>query len=242
MDIIETTYSHVLNTVLNLANPIKRKIIKTECEVHKHINLKALKVLHNDKFMEEFYFFSSYLPDVNRGSVWADQDFKSSNHFYGPHGNKKDSLYGRKNAMELGIEYYFQARSLWKTGNFNNSLFYLGAALHIVQDMTVPQHANIRLLNNHREYETFVKRTYQHIDEFEVRKGAYLLNSISSYIKFNARTAIKIYKRYKVISDDETRYYHVTKCALPLAIRTTAGAMVMFYKDVLPQTIPDKTL
>lgn len=98
--------------------------------------------------------------------------------------------------------------------------------------MTIPQHANIRLLDDHRQYETFVKRTYKYIDEFKVSKGAYLLSSIESYIRFNARIAIKIYKRYQVITDDEDRYYNITKCALPLAKRTTAGAMILFYRDI----------
>lgn len=232
INILETAYSFFLNTVFDIANPIKKTIIKTECEVHKFINLNALNILKNDKYLDEFNLFSSYILDINKGTVWADQDFKSSNHFYNPYTTKRSGLYGRKDAMELGTHYYLQARSFWKVGNFKDSLFYLGAALHLIQDMTIPQHANIRLLDNHRQYETFVKRTYKYIDVFKVDHGAYLLSSIESYIKFNARTAIKIYKKYKVISDNENRYYCITKCALPLAKRTTAGAMIMFYRDV----------
>ena len=36
--------------------------------------------------------------------------------------------------------------------------------------------------------------------------------------------------------DDEERYYRVTKCSLPLAERTTAGCMLMFYKDILSKS------
>jgi phospholipase C len=123
----------------------------------------------NDGYAEEYVFFSSYISDIGQGAVWADQDFKSSNHFYNPY--KRKGLYGRKSAMDLGVEYYNKSIKLWKRGQFNQSLFYLGAALHIVQDMTIPQHANIRLLDNHRQYETFVKRTYQHVRDFQVGKG-----------------------------------------------------------------------
>ena len=165
--------------------------------------------------------------------MWADQDFKSSNHFYNLY--KRKGLYGRKSAMDLGVEYYNKSIKLWKQGEFNQSLFYLGAALHIVQDMTIPQHANIRLLDSHRQYETFVKRTYQHVRDFQVERGAYLLDSIEEYIRFNARIALKVHKRFKRITDDERRYHLVTKCALPLAKKTTAGAMVMFYNDVFPK-------
>lgn len=229
MDFLETTYDYFLKTVFIIANPFKKQIIRTQCDVHKFINIKALKILKNDKYDAEYKLFGSYIIDINKGAVWADQDFKSSNHFYHPY--KKKGLYGRKSSMDLASEYYNKAVNLWKKGDFNKSLFYLGAALHIIQDMTIPQHANIRLFDNHRQYETYVKKVYQMIDEFQVDKGAYLLDSIEEYIKFNARIAIKIYKRFQGITDDERRFYHVTRCALPLAKRTTAGAMVMFYKD-----------
>ena len=230
MSFFETTYGHILSTVLGIANPVKKRIIKTECEVHRIINVQALNILKNDGYAEEYVFFSSYISDIGQGAVWADQGFKSSNHFYNPYSKK--GLYGRKSAMDLGVEDYNKSIKLWKHGEFNQSLFYLGAALHIIQDMTIPQHANIRLLDNHRQYETFVKRTYQHLRDFQAERGAYLLDSIEEYIRFNARIALKVHKRFKKVPDDERRYHLVTKCALPLAKKTTAGAMVMFYNDV----------
>ena len=230
MSFFETTYGHILSTVLDIANPVKKRIIKTECEVHRIINIQALKILKNDGYAEEYVFFSSYISDIGQGAVWADQDFKSSNHFYNPY--KKKGLYGRKSAMDLGVEYYNKSIKLWHEGKFNKALFYLGAALHIVQDMTIPQHVNIRLLDNHRQYETFVKRTFNHVRDFQVERGAYLLDSIEEYIRFNARIALKVHKRFKRITDDERRFHMVTKCALPLAKKTTAGAMVMFYNDI----------
>lgn len=227
---IETTYNHILKTVFGIANPIKKSIMITHCRVHKSINIHALKILRNDKYLSEYNLFNSYIMDINEGAVWADQDFKSSNHFYNPY--KKKGLYGRKSALDLGIDYYSKALSLWEDGEFNKSLFYLGAALHIIQDMTVPQHANIRLLDDHHQYETYVKRTYENIGEFQVDNGTYLLDSIDDYVRFNARVAIKIHRRFNAISDNENRYYRITRCALPLAKRTTAGAMVMFYGDI----------
>lgn len=209
-------------------------MIRTECLVHKFINAQAIKILKNDKFFDQYNFFNSYIKPLNEGAVWADQDFKSTNHFYHPY--RKKGLYGRKNAMELGIKYYKKALAFWKSGEFDDSLFYLGAALHIIQDMTIPQHANVRLLDNHHQFEVFVLRTYQHVTDFQVEKGAYLLDSIENYIKFNARIAMKVHKRFKRIPDDEERFHKIAGCSLPLAERTTAGAMVMFYDEVLPQT------
>lgn len=121
MDIIETLYSDILEIVFTIINPIKKSIIKTKCEVHKSINIDALKILKNDKYLSEYNFFGYFISDINEGTVWADQNFKSSNHFYNPY--KKRGLYGRKNAMNLGVNYYYQALSLWKSGEFNKSFF-----------------------------------------------------------------------------------------------------------------------
>lgn len=103
----------------------------------------------------------------------------------------------------------------------------------MLQDMTVPQHVNIRLLDDHRQFENYVKRTYENVKAFRAYHRAYLLSSIENYMRFNARTALKIYKRFRTISNDETRYYRITKCTLPLAERTTAGAMILFYKQIM---------
>lgn len=232
MHVIESTYDYLLKAVFGIANPLKKSIIKTQCIVHKFINIQALKILSNDKYSDEYNLFSSYIQDINKGAVWADQDFKSSNHFYNPY--KKRGLYGRKSAMDLGVNYYSKACSLWKEGEFSKSSFYFGATLHIIQDMTIPQHANIRLLDNHHQYELYVKRTYQYVNDFQVEKGTYLLDTVEEYIKFNARVAIKVYKRSKTISNEEQRYFTITRCTLPLAKKTTAGAMVMFYRDIFP--------
>jgi phospholipase C len=230
MSLLERSYDTLLKAVFGISNPVKKSIIKTQCKVHKFINIHALNTLRNDKCEREYNFFLSYIEDINKGAVWADQDFKSTHHFYNPY--RKKGLYGRKSAMDLAKEYYSRALDLWKNGNFNKSLFYFGAVLHLIHDMSIPQHANIRLLDNHKQYETFVKRSYQYVQDFKADRGAYLLDTIEEFIKFNARIALKIHKRYKSISDDEERYLLITKCNLPLSQRTSAGAMIMFYNDI----------
>lgn len=85
---LECIYHRFLKTLFLLLNPLKKIIIHTECQVHKHINLHALIILKNDKRMEEYSFFYDYMEEINKGAVWADQDFKSSNHFYNPYKKK----------------------------------------------------------------------------------------------------------------------------------------------------------
>jgi phospholipase C len=70
MNLFETTYGHILSTVLGIANPVKKRIIKTECKVHRIINIQALKILKNDGYAEEYVFFSSYISDIGQGAVF----------------------------------------------------------------------------------------------------------------------------------------------------------------------------
>ncbi|MGO1469449.1 MAG: zinc dependent phospholipase C family protein [Tissierella sp.] len=227
---MELTYNKFLAKIFNFLNPIKKTIIKTKCEVHKFINVQGLEILKNDKYFKEYSFFSQYIDSMNEGAVWTDQDFKSSHHFYDP--SKNRGMYGRKSALDVGLGYYEKAVTLWNDDKDKESLFYLGAALHIIQDMTVPQHINIRLLDKHRQYENYIKRTYRYIDIFKVDKGINIKNSYEDYIDFNAWASKKIYKKYKDIKDSDKRYYLFAKFGLPLAERTTAGAMLLFYREI----------
>ena len=226
---LEATYSYILTKLFSIANPVKKSIKKTDCLVHIHLNTQALKILLKDKYIKEYNLFKFYIDSINEGAVWADQDFKSANHFYNP--IKERGLFGRTNAMELTKEYHEKALSLWKEGNYKKSMFYLGAVIHLIQDMTVPQHANIRLLDNHHKYEQYVISKYKNIEEFKADKGSYILNSMEGYIKFNSRLALAIDKEFKNIDDKTERFYRTTKYALPLAMRTTAGALILFYKE-----------
>lgn len=230
IDRLETTYNSILNRIFSIANPIKKSIKKTECKVHIFLNEHALDILLDSKFIKEYNLFDSYIWCINEGVVWADQDFKSSSHFYNPF--KKRGMYGRKSAMDLTKEYYSKALNLWRYGDQKKSMFYLGAAIHIVQDMTVPQHANIRLLDDHHQYESFVKKAYKNLEGFNNDKSPYILDTIGDYIRFNTRVSLKVYRRFKNIKENECRYFRTVKCTLPLAKRTTAGVMLLFYNDI----------
>jgi len=87
----ENAYHRFLKTAFWILNPFKKIIIKTECEVHTHINRHALTILKNDRYLAAYDFFSMGIEEIDKGAVWADQDFKSSNHFYHPY--KKKEVY-----------------------------------------------------------------------------------------------------------------------------------------------------
>ena len=153
MEVLEKIYSYVFKKILKTVNPIKKRIMKAECIVHKFINTQSLIVLKNDGHMEAYKLMKSYISDINAGVVWADQDLKSSNHFYNPHINK--GLYGSSDAKKECISYYTRALNEYFHGNIKDSMFYLGATCHLIQDLTVPQHvitSNILTRNFHREH------------------------------------------------------------------------------------------
>ncbi len=227
--IVEYSYGKLFQYTMKAINPFKKAIMTTECIVHKVINIQALEILYNDNYLEQYNLFSQYLTELNLGVVWADQDFKSSGHFYNP--IKDRGLYGNTNALTLSVNYYTFALSYLNSGDLKRAMFFLGAAAHLVQDMTVPQHANIKLLQEHHKFEKFVRDTfYRNPDYTADNKGCYL-ESIEEFIRHNALCAIKSNKRLSSIEEDEERYYAQAQYSLPLAQRSTAGLFSMFYKD-----------
>ena len=171
-----------------------------------------------------------YIDNINDGVVWADQDLKSSNHFYSP--ITKRGLYGNSNAKNECESYYNRALNEFILGNTKEAMFYLGAACHLVQDVTIPQHANVRLLNNHRSFETWIIRMHKRFHRFTVYRGGIYLNSIGQYIELNSREAIKTHEKYSHIEKEHIRFYKITSVILVMAQKTTAGVMVKFYYDM----------
>lgn len=228
--IVEYSYGKLFKYTMKAINPFKKAIVTTECFVHKVINNQALLILKNDNNIDQFELFSSYIAELNLGVVWADQDFKSSGHFYNPF--KDRGLYGNTNALTLAKNYYTFAISYWKSGDIKKAMFFLGAAAHLVQDMTVPQHANVKLLKEHYKFEKFIKDTFYDTPEYLVNdKGCYL-GSVEEYVRYNSVNAIKANRRLSYIINEEERYYNLSKYTLPLAQRSTAGLFMTFYKDV----------
>ncbi|MCG8500568.1 MAG: zinc dependent phospholipase C family protein [Firmicutes bacterium] len=230
MGVVEKTYGNIFRFALMAINPFKKAIIKTQCKVHKFINVQALEILKNDRFDDAYLLFSDYIFELNEGVVWADQDFKSIGHFYSP--SKERGLYGHHNALSLAEGYYDKAKHYWKEYDVCKAMFYLGATVHLIQDMTIPQHANIRLMDNHHQYEVFVIKVCNEADIFKASENGVYLKSIEEFISYNAKIAIKVYKKFHCVPENDKKFFRITKYVLPLAEKTTAGCFLMFYSDI----------
>ncbi|WP_298838286.1 zinc dependent phospholipase C family protein, partial [Clostridium sp.] len=150
----EATYGKTLRGLMVTINPIKKRIMKTHCIVHKFINIQAIEILKNKGYTEVNTFYKYYVKELNKGVTWADQDFKSSNHFY--HHITGTGLYGFSNALTEFNKYYKYALKFVEAGDIRQAMFYFGAACHLIQDATVPQHVNNKLLKNHRNFELWI--------------------------------------------------------------------------------------
>ncbi|MBW9169781.1 zinc dependent phospholipase C family protein [Clostridium estertheticum] len=226
----EATYGKTLKGLMVTINPIKKRIMKTHCIVHKFINIQAIEILKNKGYREVHTFYKSYVKELNNGVTWADQDFKSSNHFY--HHITGTGLYGFSNALTEFNKYYKCALRFVEAGDLRQALFYFGAACHLIQDATVPQHVNNKLLKNHRNFELWIIGRLMSDYSFPIFNEIIKQDNIEDYIKNNATFASDIYISHVHIKNKEERYRKVSTLIVQRAQKTTAGLMLNFYNEI----------
>lgn len=227
---IEITYGKTIRGIMFAVNPVKKLILKTQCITHKYINDKAVDILKNEGYIEENEFFKKYLKFINEGVTWADQDFKSSNHFY--HYEKQKGLYGFSNALDECLKYYDKALAYIDAGDIGRAMFYFGASCHLIQDATVPQHVNNNLLNKHRNFEIWIIGKILSNYPYAIKKGIKDYKNAGDYIKNNAFFANKIDMKYDYIKNVDLRYKKISEEILREAQITSAGFMLDFYNTI----------
>ena len=227
---IEATYGRTLKGLMITVNPIKKKIMKTHCIVHKFINIQAVEILKNQGYSEVHSFYKKYIKELNNGVTWADQDFKSSNHFY--HHLKGTGLYGFSNALTEFEKYYKTALKFVEEGDLRQALFYFGAACHLVQDATVPQHVNNKLLKSHRNFELWIISKLMSDYSFPIFNEIIQQDKVEDYIKSNAEFANKTYIYYANVKSKEEKYNKISVLIVQRAQKTTAGLMLNFYNEI----------
>lgn len=226
---LEKTYGSALRGLFYAVNPLKKKFLKTYCTVHKFICIQSLNILKREGYIEEYEFFKDNISFLTDGVVWADQDFKSSNHFY--HFSKGKGLYGFSNALIECEKYYNRSMFFLENGNLKKSLFYFGASCHLVQDVTVPQHVNNKLLKSHRNFELWIIKHLMSDFSFVATDGIVRYKKLDDYIVNNAFFANNIFLKNMGIMSKDKRYASIASFILKEAQRTTAGFMLDYYKD-----------
>lgn len=227
---IEAGYGKAVTGVLYMVNPVKKMMMKTNCTVHKFITMQAVAILKNDGYKEESDFFRTYISSINKGVQWADQDFKSTNHFY--HHEKGVGLYGRSDLLTETVKNYNKALKHYEADEIQKAMFDLGAALHLIQDATVPHHVNNKLLKSHRAFELWIVARLMSDFSFATYSGTKKYDRIQEYVEKNAILANQVYRKNMDVASKEQRYENIAVEILHEAQRTTAGMMLTFYEDV----------
>jgi phospholipase C len=228
---VEKTYGKALRGIFHAVNPVKKMVMKTHCTVHKFINIQGIEILRNEGYNEAYDFYKGHIRALNLGVTWADQDLKSSNHFY--HYKSGKGLYGFSDALTECKKYYGRAQGYMDAGDADKAMFWLGAACHLIQDTNVPQHVNNKLLKSHRRFELWIIGRLMSDYTFATDHGMKRFESLKEYIINNAKEANSTYMRYKDIAVRDERYHKVAAAILHEAQRVTAGVMLDFYETTV---------
>lgn len=204
------------------ADPLQHLVVRGKGETHLFCNRQAVRLLEKDGFKGGAFLLRRYWAALARGTVWADRGWKFFSHYFDPCTGKGLGYW--PSACEECEGYFWQAVAHWRRGDKERAFFYLGAAVHLVQDLCVPYHACGVAFGGHQRYENWVRR---HCWKFRTEAGGYYQvgSQPGDWVFANARLARQFYPR--ICREEE--YPAVTAVLLDHAQRTTAGFMAFFF-------------
>jgi len=161
---------------------------------------------------------------LENGVVWVDKGLKSACHYYDP--DTGTGMWLWPNAAKKCAEFFYKSLNLWQRKKHAMAMFFLGAAIHLVQDVCVPHHAANKMFNCHLEYENWVEKRKEN---YKVDRGGIyeIYVKPEEWISENARLA-KGYFHF-VGNSTQGGYHKATEELLPRAQCTTAGFLLNFY-------------
>lgn len=143
--------------LLAVASPLQDMIDRPGV-AHEFCNRQAVIILRADGFNSCADFIEQHMEQLNAGVYWADSGWKNVSHYYEPSTGK--GLWHFKTALEEFDHYAMTAAGHMRNRQYKRAFFFLGAAVHLVQDLCVPHHARAKLFHGHKEYETWVARHF----------------------------------------------------------------------------------
>lgn len=188
-------------------------------KTHVHCLQQAYDVLCQDGKEDVAIYFRSYDAWLKKGLLWADRGWKNICHYF------PNSVHWglRWPGADAECQYYFQKALTVCQKDVPKGMFYLGAALHLVQDMCVPHHAKGAVFDGHQEFERWAENN---LNSFTARQsGLYMpFAHPSQWIRHNAA---KSSAYYPLVSRErgcsEGSYFEAARTLLPLTVYTTAG-------------------
>ncbi|CAA7603373.1 phospholipase C [Acididesulfobacillus acetoxydans] len=218
-----------------LMTPVKplQVFMDAPSPTHGYCLQHAYDILCQDGKDDVAAYFRPFDRWLRKGSFWADQGWRNVCHYFFASSKFRPGA-------ETECQYYFDKAVTTCQQDITKGMFYLGAAVHLVQDMCVPHHAAGAVFDGHKEFETWAGENLQHFSAAE--SGIYMpFTGPSEWIRYNAARALTYYPLVsKGKGCDEGNYFEAARELLPLTIYTTAG-FLDFAKPVLQQacvTIP----
>ena len=194
--------------------------------VHSFCTTQSIEILRNDENILLDNKLEQYLEILNKGNAWSDEGFKSIHHFYHPKTEK--GIMGLGGADQVLRYNVLQYRRAIKQGNIKSALFFIGAALHLIQDLCVPHHALGHLLKGHSEYENWIVRHYTSFAVYE--KGLYDFSDPMEVLKHNG---LKAMEYEEVVGNPNVKNKEESaRALLALAQRSSAGFLYLVFQDM----------
>lgn len=206
-----------------------------QAKMHQELGEKALGVLAADNKTYASGYMKALDPSGKSLREWfleglydCDRLDLARNHYYNPLIGKGLTEYS---SLELCQDLYDQAVKFWKSGEYGRSIYYLGRAAHMVMDSTVPHHGHNDALNGHAEFEAWLAAN---VDRFDVTSGGLYNYSVNAslFVDLNARQVYDLYADIKSSNASDSSYAQVAAVIEPLAIRSAAGFLALFARDV----------
>ncbi|MEW5954483.1 MAG: zinc dependent phospholipase C family protein [Bacillota bacterium] len=214
---------------LSGANVIPIQGVMGASSTHCFINARAIRILLSDGYAYQAGMLEEFRPALDAGVKWADKGLRSAYHHYNPITGA--GLWKWPSASQKCSDYFNLARFYWARANYNQAIFMLGAAAHLVQDLCVPHHAFCNLFQGHLEYERWVER---HKENYALSRGGIYSNGITpvNWVRQNALLSLH-YFNLVASGASEDDYHRATDILLKRAQRTTAGFFYYFWQRVL---------
>lgn len=209
----------MLQLLLSAAVPFQR-LLDQASPTHGFINRQAVAILGADGHGRAAALLSRHLSEFNRGSDWADGDWRNVGHMYDPATGR--GFRGWPSAVETVREHWEAARGQFRAGRLGQAFFWLGAAAHLVQDLCVPHHAAARLFAGHKRFEGFARR-YRH--RYAVHAGGIYgaAGTPEGWVELNAATTRSHFSHCVTENLSRAQIDSAVRVLLPRAQRTTAG-------------------
>lgn len=198
-------------------------------KTHIHCLQQAYDVLCQDDKEDVAAYFRFYDAWLKKGLLWADQGWKNVCHYF--FDSAKPGVIFRPGA-DTECQYYFNKAVTACQQNIPKGMFYLGAAIHLVQDMCVPHHAVGAIFDGHQEFERWTGKNLHYFNTKQ--SGIYMpFTHPNQWIVYNVARSSSYYSLVsKGKRCSEESYFEAAGKLLPLTVYTTAG-FLEFSKTVL---------